>query len=66
MSPCMFVFGFGYTANHLAQLGFEIVGTTHKTIKKVINDSSAATLISYELPNPDIEHYLSQSTHHFS
>lgn len=65
MNPSFFIFGFGYTADFfsrkLAQLGFDIVGTSRQQRKKAITDSSSITLIDFE--NPDIEHYLSQSTH---
>ena len=65
MNPSIFIFGFGYTATFfsrkLAQLVFEVVGTTRQPRKNTITDSSSITLIDFEAP--DIEHYLSQSTH---
>lgn len=65
MSTSFFIFGYGYTAAHfshkLAQLDLEIVGTTRQKKKQANNDSSLITLIDFE--NPDIEHYLGQSTH---
>ncbi|ETO92202.1 SDR family oxidoreductase [Legionella oakridgensis] len=65
MNPSFFIFGFGYTANILAkkltQLGLRTVGTTRQQRKKTTDDSSAIKLIDFE--TPEIEHYLSQSTH---
>lgn len=65
MTPSFFIFGFGYTANRLAQklihLGFNVVGTTRQERKKATNYPSAITLIDFESSN--IEYHLSQSTH---
>lgn len=65
MTPSFFIFGFGYTANRLAQrliqLGFNVVGTTRQDSKKAMTHSEKITLIDFEVA--DIEYYLSQSTH---
>lgn len=65
MNPAFFMFGFGYTANRLAQklilLGLDVVGTTRQERKKTTNHSSAITLVDFKAA--DIEFYLSQSTH---
>lgn len=65
MTPTFFMFGFGYTANRLAQklipLGFDVVGTTRQQIKKTMRLPSAITLIDFE--SSDIKDYLNQSTH---
>lgn len=65
MNALCCIFGFGYTAalfaHKLAQLDFELVGTTRQQRKKTITHPSAITLIDFEDPN--IAHYLSQSTH---
>lgn len=64
MTPCFFIFGFGYTANRIAQkllqLGFNVVGTIRQNKKTMIH-SEEITLIDFETAN--IEHYLSASTH---
>jgi len=43
MTTAFFIFGFGYTANRLAekliQLGFAVVGTTRQERKKTTNHS---------------------------
>ncbi|KTD68373.1 MULTISPECIES: SDR family oxidoreductase [Legionella] len=65
MTTAFFIFGFGYTANRLAekliQLGFAVVGTTRQERKKTTNHSPVITLIDFEAS--DIKYYLSQSTH---
>jgi nucleoside-diphosphate-sugar epimerase len=65
MSASFFIFGFGYTAalfsQKIAQLGFNIIGTTRGQRKNAITESLAITLIDFEAQ--DIERYLSQSTH---
>ncbi|CAM2800574.1 oxidoreductase (NAD-dependent epimerase/dehydratase) [Legionella steigerwaltii] len=65
MTPSFFIFGFGYTANRLAQrliqLGFDVVGTTRQERKRTTNHYSAITLIDFNAA--DIDYYLSQSTH---
>mgnify|MGYP000470415800 CR=1 FL=1 len=65
MMPAFFIFGFGYTANRLAEklirLGFDVVGTTRQERKRTMNHSSAIKLIDFKAS--DIEYYLSQSTH---
>lgn len=63
MSPCFFIFGFGYTAKALAPKliaqGFKVIGTSrtpggqeHYTSSKLI-----------EFDSPDMENYLSLATH---
>jgi nucleoside-diphosphate-sugar epimerase len=65
MNPVFFMFGFGYTADRLAQKlisqGFDVVGTTRQERKKAMSHPSAITFIDFEAS--DIEYYLSQSTH---
>ena len=65
MNPSFFIFGFGYTANRVAQrliqLGFDVIGTTRQKSKKAMTHSEKITLIDFEAA--DIEYYLSQTTH---
>ncbi|WP_133136747.1 SDR family oxidoreductase [Legionella rowbothamii] len=65
MTPTFFMFGFGYTATRLAHqllsLGFDVVGTTRQERKKVMSHPPAIRLIDFNAP--DIENYLSESTH---
>lgn len=65
MTPSFFIFGFGYTANRLAQrliqLGFNVVGTIRQETKKTMIHPEKITLIDFQAA--DIEYYLSQSTH---
>ncbi|MCW8399279.1 SDR family oxidoreductase [Legionella sp. PATHC038] len=65
MTPSFFIFGFGYTANRLAQrliqLGFNVVGTTRQETQKAMTHPAKITLIDFQAA--DIEYYLSQSTH---
>ncbi|HHF0525981.1 TPA: SDR family oxidoreductase [Legionella anisa] len=65
MTPSFFIFGFGYTANRLAntpiQLGFNVVGTTRQESKKVMIHPAKIKLIDFKAA--DIEYSLSQSTH---
>jgi nucleoside-diphosphate-sugar epimerase len=65
MTPSFFIFGFGYTANRLAQrliqLAFNVVGTTRQETKKVMTHPAKITLIDFEVA--DIEYYLNQTTH---
>ncbi|MCW8408870.1 SDR family oxidoreductase [Legionella sp. PATHC035] len=65
MTPSFFIFGFGYTANRLAQrliqLGFNVVGTTRHAPQKAMTHPAKITLIDFQAA--DLEYYLSQSTH---
>lgn len=65
MTPSFFIFGFGYTANRLAQrliqLGFNVVGTTRQETQKAMTHPEKITLIDFQAA--DIDYYLSQSTH---
>ncbi|WP_392538613.1 SDR family oxidoreductase [Legionella sp. 227] len=65
MTPSFFIFGFGYTANRLAQrliqLGFNVVGTTRQETQKAMTHPAKITLIDFQAA--DIDYYLSQSTH---
>ena len=65
MTPSFFIFGFGYTANRLAntliQLGFNVVGTTRQESKRAMIHPAKIALIDFAAA--DIEYYLNQSTH---
>ena len=65
MSSFFFIFGFGYTAqvlaNKLSAQGFSVIGTTRKVSTKQSMASKAITLIDFN--SPDIEGYLNQATH---
>jgi nucleoside-diphosphate-sugar epimerase len=62
MSSNFFIFGLGYTAQRFAQellsLGYKVFGTSRQQGKKHLY---LMTVIDFEAP--DIEYYLSQSTH---
>lgn len=64
MQPCCFMFGFGYTAKALApkliSQGFQVIGTT-RTLHEQPKDNPKLRLIDFN--SPDIEDYLSHSTH---
>lgn len=53
MTPSFFIFGFGYTANRLAntliQLGFNVVGTTRQESKKVMIHPAKSSLLILRL-----------------
>lgn len=63
MRPCFFIFGFGYTANFLAQklseLNFRVIGTTRAQEK--IKQSTTYELINFSLD--EVTKYLSFATH---
>lgn len=65
MPPCFFIFGFGYSANFLAQqlsqLGFRVIGTTRDREKIKQHATSDYELIDF--CHADIKKYLSFATH---
>lgn len=64
MSPCFFIFGFGYTAIELARKlitqGFQVIGTSRRPDEHKKNNLDIK-LIDFNLPG--IEKYLSLATH---
>lgn len=64
MSRCFLIFGFGYTAQILApkllSQGFTVVGTS-RNIEKHQNNNLNLKLVDFN--SPDLEKYISQSTH---
>jgi len=64
MSPCFFIFGFGYTAKALTpkllEQGFKVIGTS-RTTNKQEQDNLDIKLIEFD--SPDMENYLSLATH---
>ncbi|WP_133128707.1 SDR family oxidoreductase [Legionella nagasakiensis] len=65
MSPCFLIFGFGYTAEVLAQslvsLGFSVIGTKRELNIEDSNCSPTIKLINFNCHN--MEDYLNQATH---
>lgn len=65
MRPCFFIFGFGYTAqslaNQLTQRGFTVIGTSRDVSNIQPNPTAEIRLINFD--SPDIESYFSQATH---
>ena len=65
MNPCFFIFGFGYTANALAQklhqLGIESIGTTRQPTTSDSDHASIGRRIDFN--DPEIESYLSKANY---
>lgn len=65
MRPCFFIFGFGYTANFLAQklseLNFRVIGTTRDQEKIKQNKCAKYELIDFSLD--EVKKYLPFATH---
>jgi len=65
--PKMFIFGFGYTAQFLAkklaQLNFQITGTTRDKTKLGYQDEGAGRVIMVNFTEADVERELQSATH---
>ncbi len=64
MSPCFFIFGFGYTAralsHHLISQGFSVVGTSSA---HDIQGQPSQTLKLIDFNSPDVADYIKMATH---